>query len=209
MISIVIVTVWRWAGYFMVIFIAALESISPQYYEAANLDSATAWQRFRYVTLPFLYPTIFFVSIKKKALVYKAAAELCDVHIFRNSPFFFEIKSGRIRNSSQSGFPPGPGLEGWYMRKNACIPSEFQEWIKPYKEADLIWADIFSDFAHYTVGYDVLLEKGLKGISEDALKEMQGTSDTKKIEFYSSVIFPFILRRHSMKPCALFYFLKK
>jgi pyruvate-formate lyase len=125
---------------------------------------------------------------EKKALVYKAAAELCDVQVFRNSPFFFEIKSGRIRNSSQCGFPPGPGLEGWYMRKNASIPAEFQAWVKPYKDKDLIWAEIFSDFAHHTVGYDSLLEKGLKGISEDARQAMGRTSDARKISFYLSII---------------------
>jgi ABC-type sugar transport system permease subunit len=63
MISIVIVTVWRWAGYFMVIFIAALDNISRHYYEAAELEGVTHWKRFRYVTLPFLYPSIFFVFL--------------------------------------------------------------------------------------------------------------------------------------------------
>ena len=55
---------------------------------------------------------------EKKALVYRAAAELCQVEIFDHTPFYYEIRSGRERNTSQNGFPPGPGLEGWYMRKH-------------------------------------------------------------------------------------------
>lgn len=54
MISIVIVTVWRWAGYYMVMIIAGMLNVSTQYYEAASLEGATSWQKFRYITLPEL-----------------------------------------------------------------------------------------------------------------------------------------------------------
>ena len=45
MISIVIVTVWRWAGYYMVMIIAGMLNVSTQYYEAASLEGATSWQK--------------------------------------------------------------------------------------------------------------------------------------------------------------------
>lgn len=63
MLSIVIVTVWRWAGYYMVMFVAGMLGISEQYYEAAELEGATRWQKFRHITLPQLKPMIYFVSL--------------------------------------------------------------------------------------------------------------------------------------------------
>ena len=125
---------------------------------------------------------------ERKALVYRAAAQLCEIKIFRQSPFFFEVKTGRIRNSSQNGFPPGPGLEGWYMEKQMHYAEEFQEWIKPYKECDLIWGDIFSDLAHHSVGYDNLLKKGLKGIVLEAREQMNRQTSPMALGFYQSVI---------------------
>jgi ABC-type sugar transport system permease subunit len=61
--AIIGVTVWRFAPYFMVIFLAALLSIPAEYYEAAALDGATGLRRFRYLTLPLLAPVMFFVVV--------------------------------------------------------------------------------------------------------------------------------------------------
>jgi multiple sugar transport system permease protein len=61
--AIIIVTVWRFATYFMVVFLAGLLAIPPDYYEAAELDGCNAIQRFWYVTLPLLAPTMFFVVV--------------------------------------------------------------------------------------------------------------------------------------------------
>lgn len=60
---IILVTVWRFAPYFMVVFLAGLLAIPRDYYEAAELDGANAWRRFRLITLPLLTPTIFFVVV--------------------------------------------------------------------------------------------------------------------------------------------------
>jgi multiple sugar transport system permease protein len=49
------------SGTFMLLFIAALQNIGPEIHEAAMIDRANAWQRFRYVTLPMLRPTLFTV----------------------------------------------------------------------------------------------------------------------------------------------------
>ena len=57
------VTVWKNAGYYMLFFLAGLQSVPPDAYEAAYLDGATPWQRLRYVTLPYLKPTLAFVSV--------------------------------------------------------------------------------------------------------------------------------------------------
>lgn len=52
------VDIWRGVGYIMTILIAGILSISSEYYEAASIDGATGWQKFRYITLPLLLPTL-------------------------------------------------------------------------------------------------------------------------------------------------------
>ncbi len=54
---IVSVRIWLQLGFYMILFIAGLQRISPTLYEAAAIDGATGWQQFRYVTLPLLRPT--------------------------------------------------------------------------------------------------------------------------------------------------------
>ncbi|MGP4073942.1 carbohydrate ABC transporter permease [Piscibacillus sp. B03] len=63
MISIAIVTVWQGIGYFMIIYLAALQSISPDLYEAAELDGAGFWKKHLSITVPLLKPIIFFVTV--------------------------------------------------------------------------------------------------------------------------------------------------
>jgi len=61
-ISLVGVTVWWTLGFNAIIYLAALGEISPDLYEAARIDGASPWQRFRYVTLPGLRPVLLFVT---------------------------------------------------------------------------------------------------------------------------------------------------
>jgi multiple sugar transport system permease protein len=61
--TVILATIWRNMGYYMVIYLAALQGIPSQLYEAASLDGANGWQRLRYVTLPLLTPATFFISI--------------------------------------------------------------------------------------------------------------------------------------------------
>jgi len=56
-------SVWRNAGYYMVIYLAALQGIPRELYEAARMDGASAFQIFRKITIPLLTPATFFVSI--------------------------------------------------------------------------------------------------------------------------------------------------
>ncbi|MFI4988809.1 MAG: carbohydrate ABC transporter permease [Alphaproteobacteria bacterium] len=58
-----LLTVWKNAGYYMLFYIAGLQAIPEEALEAATLDGATSWQRFRYVTLPLLKPTTAFVAV--------------------------------------------------------------------------------------------------------------------------------------------------
>lgn len=61
--AIVLAGVWRWAGFNMVYFLAGLQAIRQELYEAAAVDGADRWQSFRHVTLPSLRPVTAFVVI--------------------------------------------------------------------------------------------------------------------------------------------------
>ncbi|QBE99161.1 carbohydrate ABC transporter permease [Blautia producta] len=63
LVSLAIVGIWKRLGYDMLIFLSGLQGISTSYYEAAKLDGANKWQQFRYITLPLLTPTTFFVFV--------------------------------------------------------------------------------------------------------------------------------------------------
>lgn len=60
---VVLVNAWQWVGFPMLLFAAALGGIPDEYVDAARVDGASAWQAFRYVTLPLLVPAIGTVSV--------------------------------------------------------------------------------------------------------------------------------------------------
>lgn len=63
LLSMILFSVWRFMGYYMVIYLAGLQGISAELYEAASLDGANTWQKFRYITWPQLHSTTFFVIV--------------------------------------------------------------------------------------------------------------------------------------------------
>lgn len=60
MMSVIIVDVWKNTGFFMIIFVAALQGIPRTVMDAATMDGASAWRRFYKITLPFISPVVFF-----------------------------------------------------------------------------------------------------------------------------------------------------
>lgn len=70
--SLMILTVWKNAGFYMLFFIAGLQGIGDEYYEAADIEGASWWQKFRFVTLPLLGSTCAFVSV------------IALIHVFTN-----------------------------------------------------------------------------------------------------------------------------
>jgi len=58
-----VIVIWRWTGYNALIYLAGMQSISNDLYEAAALDGANRWQQFLHVTLPGLRPTILFTIV--------------------------------------------------------------------------------------------------------------------------------------------------
>lgn len=84
LLSIIAVTIWASLGYYAIIFLAGLEDIPETFYEAAKVDGASAWQRFRLITLPLLNRTIVLVVI------------LCMISSLQNFTF--------VRMMSKDGF---------------------------------------------------------------------------------------------------------
>ncbi|SCL19703.1 carbohydrate ABC transporter membrane protein 1, CUT1 family [Micromonospora pallida] len=61
--ALIVMIVWRGLGFQMVIFLAGLQAIPEQLYEAARIDGASAWQQFRHITLPMLKPTLLLSTV--------------------------------------------------------------------------------------------------------------------------------------------------
>ena len=70
--AIIIVAIWNGIGYDMVIFLAGLQGIPIDLYEAARVDGASNWQLFRHVTFPLLSPTTFFLMVTSIIGAFKA-----------------------------------------------------------------------------------------------------------------------------------------
>lgn len=70
--ALALVAAWSSFGYNMLILLAGMLAIPPDYYEAAGLDGAGAWQRFWHITLPLLKPSLFFVLVLETVKSFQA-----------------------------------------------------------------------------------------------------------------------------------------
>ncbi|WP_424681608.1 carbohydrate ABC transporter permease [Frateuria sp. YIM B11624] len=73
--AVILFAVWKNFGYNMVILLAGLQAIPGELYEAARIDGASAWRRFRHITWPMLGPTLFLVAILTVAGYFQLFAE--------------------------------------------------------------------------------------------------------------------------------------
>ena len=87
---VIISTIWNRTGYNMVIYLSALQGISPEYYEAAKIDGASGWQRFRHITMPLLSPTHMFVLIT------------CVINSFRSFDLIYVMTKGGPLNATKT-----------------------------------------------------------------------------------------------------------
>jgi sn-glycerol 3-phosphate transport system permease protein len=74
--SIILVNVWKQSGYFMLFYLAGLQNIPRDLYEAADLDGANLWQQFRYLTLPLLRRSTLFVLIIALTFAFQTVEQL-------------------------------------------------------------------------------------------------------------------------------------
>jgi multiple sugar transport system permease protein len=84
--SMVAVAVWIGVGYYMILFLAGLQAIPADVYEAATVDGAGSWDRFRSITLPLLRPTVLFVAV---------VSTLASLQIF-DLPFILTNQGGPV-----------------------------------------------------------------------------------------------------------------
>ncbi|MEP7181198.1 MAG: sugar ABC transporter permease [Betaproteobacteria bacterium] len=72
--AVILIGIWRATPYYMVIFLAGLQAIPADYYDAAEIDGAGAWARFRHITLPLLKPTTLLVIVMNVIVAMKVFA---------------------------------------------------------------------------------------------------------------------------------------
>jgi multiple sugar transport system permease protein len=61
--AVIVMNIWKGVGFNMVVYLAGLQAIPAEYYEAADVDGAGPWQQFRRITLPLVAPTTFFLLV--------------------------------------------------------------------------------------------------------------------------------------------------
>ncbi len=74
--SLMMMTIWKEAGFFMIFYLAALQTLSPELFEAARVEGAGAWRMFRKITFPLLMPTTLFVLINALLNAFKLVDHL-------------------------------------------------------------------------------------------------------------------------------------
>lgn len=109
MVAVILMTVWGRTGFNMVIYLAGLQGISPELHEAAELEGANGWQRFRAITFPLLGPSTFFLLI------------INVIYSFQVFDLVFVLTGGGPGNSTEmltnyaydTAFGPGNRAQGY------------------------------------------------------------------------------------------------
>lgn len=73
--AVVLLTLWKNVGFTMVIYLAGLQNVPDVLYDASKVDGASAWQRFRYITIPMVSPTTFFLLVIQMIGAFQLFAE--------------------------------------------------------------------------------------------------------------------------------------
>lgn len=106
LVSVIAIHTWQWTPFAFLVLLASLATLPPEVYEAARLDRASAWQRFRYITLPLIRPAVVMVVILRVmtalsafAAIFAAtgggpgsATEILNLYAYRTS--FSELNLG-------------------------------------------------------------------------------------------------------------------
>ena len=103
--SVILVNVWYGAPFFLIMYLAALKSVPEQLYEAAAIDGASAWQKFRHVTLPMMHNVIA-ITVLFSLIVTFANFDIVQImtgggprnmtHVFATYAFMLGIRSGDL-----------------------------------------------------------------------------------------------------------------
>ena len=103
--SVILVNVWYGAPFFLIMYLAALKSVPEQLYEAAAVDGANAWQKFRYITLPMMR-NIIAITVLFSLIVTFSNFDIVQImtgggprnmtHVFATYAFMLGIRSGDL-----------------------------------------------------------------------------------------------------------------
>jgi len=103
--SVILVNVWYGAPFFLIMYLAALKSVPEQLYEAASIDGASAWQKFRHITLPMMH-NIIAITVLFSLIVTFANFDVVQImtaggprnmtHVFATYSFLLGIRSGDL-----------------------------------------------------------------------------------------------------------------
>jgi multiple sugar transport system permease protein len=104
-VSVILVNIWYGAPFFLIMYLAALKSVPEQLYEAAAIDGANAWQKFRHITLPMMR-NIIAITVLFSLIVTFANFDIVQImtsggprnmtHVFATYAFLLGIRSGDI-----------------------------------------------------------------------------------------------------------------
>lgn len=109
--AIVLMSVWKSFGYNMIIFIAGLQNIPEDLYEAASIEGASEWQQFKSITIPMLAPTTLFISIITIVGYFQLFAE----------PYIMTQGGPLNKTLSIVGYMYQEGFRWWNMGYSASI----------------------------------------------------------------------------------------
>lgn len=76
LVSVIAIHTWQWTPFAFLVLLASLSALPPDIYEAARIDRASAWQRFRHITLPLIRPAIIVVIILRVTIALSAFAAI-------------------------------------------------------------------------------------------------------------------------------------
>ncbi len=86
LVSVMIFAIWQALGFDVIIFLAGLTNINSELYEAGKIDGANGWQLFRYITIPLLAPTIFFLLVISIIGSFQAFNHIYTMNIAASQP---------------------------------------------------------------------------------------------------------------------------
>ncbi|KGE18786.1 sugar ABC transporter permease [Paenibacillus wynnii] len=87
-----LVNTWKNVGYFAVVYLAAIVSIDPEYYEAAVIDGASKWKQIMHITVPMMFPIIVIMTLLQVSRIFNA-----DFGLFYQAP----LNSGALQNATE------------------------------------------------------------------------------------------------------------
>jgi len=140
--SVIIVNAWRGMPFFAITLLAGLQTINPTLYEAADIDGASGWQRFWYVTWPLLMPVTMVVVLFSVIMTFAdfqlvyiltGGGPANSTHLFATYAYQIGIATGKISEGAAVSLAMFPFLflivvfQLWYIRREEEVKEEVKK----------------------------------------------------------------------------------